>query len=96
MYLKQDLHEKLEIKEQYTDWINRMIAYGFAENVDYMAISQKREIADSSTIGGKRVITILNNQLTLEMAKHIAMLQRSEIGMKIIKKSFHYFRFNFR
>ncbi len=37
-----ELHEVLEIGTQYKDWIKRMIAYGFQENVDYTAIAQKR------------------------------------------------------
>ena len=81
--LGRDLHEKLEIKEQYTDWINRMIAYGFAENVDFLVLTEKSESTDFTAIGGRRVKIISNHQLTLEMAKHIAMVQRSEIGMKI-------------
>jgi phage anti-repressor protein len=72
--LGRDLHEKLEIKEQYTDWMNRMIAYGFVSNVDFMLITEKSEISVKSKF---------NHQLTLEMAKHIAMLQRSKIGMDI-------------
>lgn len=41
-----DLHEFLEVKSKYIDWINRMLEYGFTENIDYMQInelSQKKE-----------------------------------------------------
>ena len=38
-----DLHDFLEIKEKYTQWFNRMIAYGFDERVDYVATSEKTD-----------------------------------------------------
>ena len=45
-----ELHEFLEVKTKYVDWIDRKIKkYGFAENRDFVAISQKREVAN----GGK-------------------------------------------
>lgn len=36
-----ELHKGLEIETQYTKWINRMIDYGFEENIDFITISQK-------------------------------------------------------
>ena len=84
--LGRDLHEKLGIKEQYTDWMNRMIAYGFAENVDYITFSAKSENVENRAFGDTTNIKPkINHQLTLEMAKHIAMVQRSKIGMAIRK-----------
>lgn len=74
-----ELHEVLEIGTQYKDWIKRMIAYGFQENVDYTAIAQKRATAQGN------MTTQNEHILTLDMAKHIAMLQRSEIGMTVRK-----------
>lgn len=38
-----ELHEFLEIKDNYTDWFKRMIVYGFVENVDFIGLSQKSE-----------------------------------------------------
>lgn len=72
-----ELHDVLEIGTQYKDWIKRMIAYGFQENVDYTAIAQKRATAQGN------MTTQIEHILTLEMAKHIAMVQRTEIGMKV-------------
>ena len=37
-----ELHEKLNIGTQYTKWFERMCEYGFSENEDFKAISQKR------------------------------------------------------
>ena len=43
-----DLHEKLNIGTQYTKWFERMAEYGFSENVDFQAISQKRLTAQGN------------------------------------------------
>lgn len=36
-----DLHEKLGISTRYNDWFSRVCEYGFTENEDYIAITQK-------------------------------------------------------
>lgn len=72
--LGRDLYEFLGIKENYSDWIKRMVSYGFIENIDYIAISEKREIGIGKGLS--------NHQLTLEMAKHISMIQRNQKGME--------------
>ena len=69
-----DLHEFLEINTQYTKWFERMADYGFNENIDYQAISQKRLTAQGNET------TYTDHQITIEMAKEIAMLQRNEKG----------------
>lgn len=45
-----DLHKVLEIKTQYTKWLERMSEYGFVENEDFMAISQKRLTAQGNQL----------------------------------------------
>lgn len=72
-----ELHEVLGIGTQFTKWIQRMIDYGFVEGMDFTTISQKRLTAQGNTTEFTDYI------LTLEMAKHIAMVQRTEIGMKV-------------
>ncbi|MBP5431595.1 phage antirepressor KilAC domain-containing protein [Ruminococcus sp.] len=71
-----DLHEALEIKTQYSKWFDRMCEYGFTENSDFVAISQKRLTAQ----GNETAYT--DHQLTIDMAKEICMIQRSDIGRK--------------
>ena len=74
-----ELHDSLEIKTRFNDWIKRIIDYGFIENVDYTMLTQKRVTNNS-----KNPYTLETNCImTLDMAKHVAMIQRSEIGMKI-------------
>lgn len=65
-----ELHEFLEVKSKYADWFKNMSAYGFEENIDYQAISKNLEN------GGRKI----DHQITIEMAKEIAMIQRTEKG----------------
>lgn len=69
------LYEFLEIKEHFTQWIERMFDYGFNESVDYQAI--KEFISHSNGFGGTYKT---DYALTLDTAKEIAMLQRTEKG----------------
>ncbi len=36
-----ELHQALEVKTRYNDWFERLINYGFEENIDYTALTQK-------------------------------------------------------
>lgn len=69
-----ELHEFLEINTQYTKWFDRMCEYGFDEHIDYEAIRQKRLTAQGNET------TYTDHQLTIEMAKEIAMIQRNDKG----------------
>lgn len=74
--LGRDLHEVLGIKTKYVDWFNRMCEYGFTENTDFILVAQKRE-----TNNPKNPYTVVNDhQLTIEMAKELCMIQRTDIG----------------
>lgn len=70
-----DLYTFLEVRENWTDWTKRMLGYGFDENVDYEAVSVFRQHPNG--IGGT---TVKDYALTLDCAKEISMLQRSERG----------------
>lgn len=69
-----ELHEFLEVSTRYNDWIARMCEYGFDVNVDYQTITQKRVTAQGNET------TYQDHQITLDMAKEIAMIQRSDKG----------------
>lgn len=69
------LHDFLEVKTRYNDWFTRMMEYGFVENKDFKAITQKRVTAQGNET------TFVDHQLTIDMAKHLAMIQRNEKGM---------------
>lgn len=68
-----DLHEFLEVNTPYTQWFDRMTEYGFDENVDFIGLSQKSE----KPFGGRPQ---LDHAMTLDMAKEISMIQRTERG----------------
>lgn len=67
-----DLHEALGIRTAYKDWFPRMCEYGFTEGTDFCSIL-------SESTGGRPG---MDHQLTIEMAKEICMIQRTEIGKR--------------
>ena len=66
-----DLHAFLEVRDNYTDWMKRMIAYGFSAGQDFSEISDKPKGA-----GRPRIDHIIS----LDMAKEISMIQRTDKG----------------
>ena len=69
--LGRDLHAFLEVRDNYTDWMKRMIAYGFSAGQDFSEISDKPKGA-----GRPRIDHIIS----LDMAKEISMIQRTDKG----------------
>lgn len=65
-----DLHAALEVKDHFKDWFPRMCDYGFEEGKDFCGF-----LRESS--GGRPA---RDAEITIEMAKEICMLQRSEKG----------------
>lgn len=72
-----ELHEFLGVSTRYNDWIKRMVEYGFNENTDYQAITQKRVTAQGNET------SFIDHEITLDMAKEIAMIQRSDKGKEV-------------
>lgn len=71
-----DLHKQLESGRQFTDWIeNRIKSYQLIKDVDYFTISRKYEIG-----GFTESKDILDYILTLDCAKQLAMVERTDIG----------------
>ena len=68
-----ELHKFLEIGTRFDKWFRRMCEYGFNENDDFIRVAQK-----CPTLGG--IQTIIDYAITLDMAKEISMIQRSEKG----------------
>ena len=68
-----ELHKFLEIGTRFDKWFIRMCEYGFNENDDFIRVAQK-----CPTLGGTQ--TIIDYAFTLDMAKEISMLQRTEKG----------------
>ncbi|MDK3882543.1 phage antirepressor KilAC domain-containing protein [Staphylococcus pseudintermedius] len=72
-----ELHKGLEIGTQYDKWMDRMIGYGFEEEIDYI-------IQSVNVQSQKRLRTYKQQDhiMTLDMAKEISMIQRSEPGKR--------------
>lgn len=72
-----DLHEGLEIKTAFKDWFPRMAEYGFEIGKDFNMLKNERV-----QIEGSREVKreIVDYQISVDMAKQICMIQRSEKG----------------
>ena len=71
-----ELHEFLEIKTRYNDWFKRMVEYGFDEGSDFLLVTQKRETNNLKN----PVTTVIDHAISIDMAKEISMIQRTEKG----------------
>ncbi|MDV3706672.1 hypothetical protein CMU55_19405 [Elizabethkingia anophelis] len=71
-----ELHKFLEISERFSNWFERMLQYGFTENVDYQGCEVFNTLANQ---------TLTDYALTIDCAKEISMLQRSEKGKQARK-----------
>lgn len=87
--LGRDLHAALEIKSDYSTWFKRMAEYGFEEGTDYVKFLEDRpQNLEKDELGSSQEFSIkpkTNHQLTLDMAKEIAMIQRTPIGKQVRK-----------
>ncbi|OWP80080.1 hypothetical protein BWK63_12890 [Flavobacterium covae] len=69
-----DLHQFLESKQQFADWIkNRIQEYGFVEDVDFVIAS---EIYEAKRGGHNRK----EYAITLDMAKELSMVEKTDKG----------------
>lgn len=68
-----ELHQMLEVATAFKDWFPRMAEYGFQEGSDFCS-----NLSEST--GGR---PSMDYQITIDMAKEIAMIQRSEKGKEV-------------
>lgn len=71
------LHEALGVNSNYTTWFDRMTDYGFTENQDYVLLSN---FGNQTGRGGHNKV---DHIIKLDMAKEIAMIQRTERGKQV-------------
>ena len=69
-----ELHEFLGVSERFSSWFERMKQYGFYETQDYLGCKVFNTLARQE---------LQDYQITLDMAKEIAMIQRSEKGKQV-------------
>ena len=67
-----ELHEQLHIKTAFKDWFPRMCEYGFEEGKDFCS-----KMSETSEKGGRPA---KDADISVDMAKQICMIQRSEKG----------------
>lgn len=70
-----ELHEFLEIGTRFDTWFGRMIGYGFEEDMDYRKIANKVNAQKRA-----RTYEEIDYEITIDMAKELSMIQRSEKG----------------
>lgn len=78
-----ELHEFLEIRTKYKDWFRRMVEYGVEEEIDFIRVAQKRATNNLKN----PVTTVIDHAISIDMAKEISMIQRTEKG-KIARQYF--------
>lgn len=66
-----DLHEFLEVRRDYTNWFKQMTEYGFSAGQDFTPI-----LAKNNGRGRPQQ----DHAISLDMAKEISMIQRTERG----------------
>ena len=72
-----ELHEFLGVETPYRKWIPRMIEYGFTEGKDFNTDKNVR-VGEEGNREVARELT--DHLLTIDMAKEIAMIQRTDRG----------------
>ena len=70
--LGRELHEFLEVESNYTTWFKRMCEYGFIEEIDFIPFLEE-------STGGR---PSQDHQLTIDMAKELAIVENNEMGIQ--------------
>ena len=75
-----ELYKELNIAGRFSRWFEQMSEYGFEENVDFTSVQNCTVVNNGATR------ELQDYQITQDMAKEIAMLQRNEKGKEIRRK----------
>ena len=71
-----ELHKSLEISKRFSAWFDTN-SQGFVENEDYTSVLTGTEVQNN---GGVQIRELQDYSLSVDMAKQICMIQRSEKG----------------
>ena len=74
-----ELHDVLGVQTAYKDWFPRMCGYGFVEGRDFNPLKIER-VQNEGFRSVSREVT--DHQLTIDMAKELCMIQRTDIGKR--------------
>ncbi|WP_410685676.1 antA/AntB antirepressor family protein [Avibacterium paragallinarum] len=77
-----ELHQVLQVKTPFHKWINRRLLDGyFRENLDF--IGTDKFVRTEAGFFGDRETIIKDYHLTIDTAKHLCLMEHSEIGYQI-------------
>lgn len=71
-----DLHEKLGIEKRFSAWFETN-SHGFIEGEDFTTVLVGTEVQNN---GGVQIRELTDHNLTVDMAKHICLMSRTEKG----------------
>ena len=75
-----ELHKKVGSTERFSSWFERQLQFGFVENEDYTTVKVLTEVQNN---GGVQERELVDHNLSVDMAKHICMVQKNEKARKV-------------
>lgn len=72
-----ELYSELEVTDRFSRWFERMLVYGFTENEDFTSVKSSTVVNN----GAERELQ--DYELSVDMAKHICMVQRTEKAKQV-------------
>lgn len=75
-----ELHKKVGSTERFSSWFERQLQFGFVENEDYTTVKVLTEVQNN---GGTQERELIEHNLSVDMAKHICMVQRTEKAKEV-------------
>lgn len=75
-----ELHKQVGSTERFSSWFERQLQFGFVENEDYTTVKVLTEVQNN---GGTQERELIDHNLSVDMAKHICMVQRTEKAKEV-------------
>ncbi len=75
-----ELHKIVGSTERFANWFERQLQYGFTDGEDYTSVKVLTEVQNN---GGVQVRELQDYFLSVDMAKHICMVQRTEKAKEV-------------
>ena len=76
-----EVHSFLESRQKFTTWIRRRIRqYDFAQGVDYLSFQSVNQVPHQ---GGTRLVVTETFHVSLDMARELAMIERTAVGKRV-------------
>lgn len=77
-----ELHKVLQVKTRFDTWISRRLLDGyFRQNLDFIEMIKIERLGRGFL--GERDVEVKDYHLTIDTAKHLCLMEHSEIGYKI-------------